>query len=202
MPHSHSAPVTDFCVASLPPPQERFQLEGAKCLIWNQHNMNVSLRPEVPGTCPAYPGCGWGHRVRVGVVGLGLGLVRRVRVSISSRVSRGEGWVWGPPPACALASSCSAVMSPEAALLQDCHRVSHSLNALTRTVAAAAGKPCHAPCELRCRCTAPVRSNPSLLQAGRVSDREYPSFCRDKIRTQQSCSKRRPVPTQPGHRFY
>ena len=42
VPHSHSAPVPDLCVAALSPPQERFQLEGAKCLIWNQHSLNVS----------------------------------------------------------------------------------------------------------------------------------------------------------------
>jgi len=38
-------PNPDLCVAALSPtapPQERFQLEGAKCLIWNQHSLNVS----------------------------------------------------------------------------------------------------------------------------------------------------------------
>jgi hypothetical protein len=41
---SHTAPVPNARVAALSPthPQERFQREGAKCLIWNQHNLEVS----------------------------------------------------------------------------------------------------------------------------------------------------------------
>jgi hypothetical protein len=43
IPHSHMAPVPNARVPPSPThPQERFQLEGAKCLIWNQHSLEVS----------------------------------------------------------------------------------------------------------------------------------------------------------------
>ena len=40
--HSHTAPVPNARVSALTHSQERFQREGAKCLIWNQHSLEVS----------------------------------------------------------------------------------------------------------------------------------------------------------------
>ena len=40
--HSHTAPVPDSALPPSPLCQERFQLEGSKCLIWNQHSLEVS----------------------------------------------------------------------------------------------------------------------------------------------------------------
>ena len=43
IPHSHMAPVPNARVPPSPThPQERFQREGAECLIWNQHSLEVS----------------------------------------------------------------------------------------------------------------------------------------------------------------
>ena len=41
--HSHKAPNARVAALSHHS-QERFQLEGAKCLIWNQHSLEVSSR--------------------------------------------------------------------------------------------------------------------------------------------------------------